>query len=163
MHQNSPNQLSGKGGNSGEIVKDPRPIFLVGGSTRTNVHPRRDLGRNAINFTGQKSAEDEERLHADFARKVKERELDAWKHFKVFAPVETGFQCKDAVGVRWALSWEEAECSKTVKARLVTKGYQGPDLRNGAVAVAGCVGKRSPHSQLGVKKYKKVRSKRRRD
>ena len=73
MYQKSPNQLSGKGGNSGEIAKDLRPIFLAGGSTRANVHPRRDLGRNAINFTAEESTEDEERLHADFARKAKER------------------------------------------------------------------------------------------
>ena len=51
MYQKSPDQLSGKGNNSGEIAKDLRPIFFAGGNTHTNVHPRRDLGRAAINIS----------------------------------------------------------------------------------------------------------------
>ena len=38
--------------------------------------------------------------------------------------------------------------TKTVKARFVATGYQGPDLRDGNVDIAGCVSRRSPHLQL---------------
>ena len=37
---------------------------------------------------------------------------------------------------------------KTVRARLVAKGNQDPDLREGNVDIAGCESSRSPHLQL---------------
>ena len=47
-----------------------------------------------------------------------------------------------------SLAREEAEGAKTVTARISAEGYQGPDLRDGHVDVAGCVGGRSPHVRL---------------
>ena len=40
------------------------------------------------------------------------------------------------------LALREVEGAKTVKARVVAKGYPGPDVRNGGV------GRRSPHLEL---------------
>ena len=86
-------------------------------------------------------------MHADLARKSKERELEEWEQLKVHSTVEMGGQSKDVVVTRWALTRKEAEGSTTVKARLVAEGYRGPDLRNGDVDIAGCVSRRSPHLQ----------------
>ena len=38
------------------------------------------------------------------------------------------------------LTRKEADGVKTDGARLVARGYQDPDLRNGNVDIAGCVG-----------------------
>ena len=63
-------------------------------------------------------AEEAERVHADLARKAKDRELHARKQFKVFSAVEMSSQSKDIVNTRWELTWQEVEGSKTVKARF---------------------------------------------
>ena len=46
------------------------------------------------------------------------------------------------------LTCKEANGKKTVNARLVAKGYQDSDLRDGHAEIAGCVSRRSPHVQL---------------
>ena len=75
-------------------------------------------------------------------------ELDEWTQFKVYSPVQMGTRNGDVVDTRWVLTREEADGKKTVKARLVAKGYKGPELRDGNVDIAGCVSRRSSHSQL---------------
>ena len=62
-----------------------------------------------------------------------------------------GSQSKDVVDTRWVLTWKEAKGMKAVKARLGAKSYQGPDLRNGNVDIAGCVSRGSPHVQVCVR------------
>ena len=56
------------------------------------------------------------------------------------------------------LTCKEANGKKTENARLVAKGYQDSDLRDGHAEIAGCVSRRSPHLQLislsAVKKWK---------
>ena len=79
--------------------------------------------------SGQELTEEAERWHADPAREAKERKLVAWKQFKVLMPVKMDSQSKDVVDTRWALTWREAGGAKTVRARLVAKGYQDPELR----------------------------------
>ena len=39
---------------------------------------------------GQESTEDEARVHADMVGKAKDRELGAWRQFKVFPPRKRG-------------------------------------------------------------------------
>ena len=75
--------------------------------------------------------------------------------------MKMGSQPKDVVDTRWASARKEVEGAKTVEARLVAKGYQLPDLRNGNAGIAGCVSGRSPHAQpisLGVLKKWAFRS-----
>ena len=62
--------------------------------------------------------------------------------------MELGSQSKDFADTRWVMIWKGAKIAKTVKARVVAEGYQDPDLRNGAVDIAGCVRRRSPHLPL---------------
>ena len=97
---------------------------------------------------GQDLTEERERTRVDLVRKADEKGLDVWKHVKVFPPVKMGSQSKDVADTRWALTWGVVEGAKTVRARLVAKGDQGPDLRNGNLDIAGCVSRRWPHIQL---------------
>ena len=76
-------------------------------------------------------------MRADLVRDAKERDLDKWKQFKVFSPAKLGSQSKDVADTRRALTCGGAEGAKTVKSRQVAKGYQGPDLRNGDMDIAG--------------------------
>ena len=46
------------------------------------------------------------------------------------------------------LIWKEVDGKKPAEERLFAKGYQDPDIRNGNVDVAGCVGRRSLHLRL---------------
>ena len=71
---------------------------------------------------------EEGRVHADVAGKPQGRELDAWKQYAVFLPVEFGAQPKDNVDARQVLTWKEAKGKKTARARVVTQGHQNPDL-----------------------------------
>ena len=83
MYQKSPDQLSGKGGNSGEIVEDPRPIFFAGGNTHTNVHPRGDPGRAAINISMKPKYDgrNEERSSRPNAILISRRNIPKGKRF----------------------------------------------------------------------------------
>ena len=45
---------------------------------------------------------------------------------------------KDTADSRRRLTWEEVEGKHTAEARLVAKGYQDPDLKDGNVDIAGC-------------------------
>ena len=65
-----------------------------------------------------------------------------------FSPAQPGTQLEDLADTRGVLAWKEVEGDKTVKARLLAKGFRGPDLRMGNVNMAGCVSRRS--SQLQV-------------
>ena len=60
-----------------------------------------------------------------------------------FSPGLMGTQTRDVVDARWVLTWKVMEGQRTVKASLVAKGYQDPDLRDGDVDLAGCVSRRS--------------------
>ena len=103
-------------------------------------------GRNRI--LGQELTGVEERAHPDLARKATERELEAWDQLKDSSPVKVGAKSKDMVDTCWALTWKEEDGVKTVKARLVARGYQDRYPRNWGVGVAGCVSRRSPRLQL---------------
>ena len=87
-------------------------------------------------------------MHADLARRAKKEKLDAWAQLMVCPPVKMGPRQEDVADTRWVPSRREAEGAKTVEARLVAKGYQEADLRNGDVDISGCVGRRSPRRQL---------------
>ena len=84
-------------------------------------------------------------MHAALVRKAKERGLDAWGQFNVPSAI-MGSESKDVMDARWASTWREVEGGKAAKARFAAEAYEGPDLRNANVDIAGCVSRRSPHS-----------------
>ena len=59
---------------------------------------------------------------------VNVRELEAWKMFKVFSPVQESDILKTVIDSRWALTWKMVDGVMKEKARLVAKGFQDPDL-----------------------------------
>ena len=79
-----------------------RPSLWAGGNS---VLPTR-VAEERRRVSGQESSEEEERLHADLARKADERKLDEWDQFEVFSPVKMGAQAEDVVNTRWALTWK---------------------------------------------------------
>ena len=87
-------------------------------------------------------------MHANLVRKATERRVDAWTQFKVASAVEMGSQSQDVADRRWARTWKEAEGTRPIRARLVAKDYEGPDLCKDNVNIAGYVNRRSPHVQL---------------
>ena len=93
-------------------------------------------------------APEEESVHEKDVLAAKTRELDACTRFKVYSPMEPGKCNKEEVGTRWVLAWKMVEGVKTSEARLVTKGNQVPDLKDGLVETSGCVSLRSPHLQV---------------
>ena len=55
---------------------------------------------------------------------------------------------RDIAGTRWVLTWKSVEGRRTVKARLVARGFQDPDLAAGLVDTSSCVSHRSSHVQV---------------
>ena len=108
--------------------------------------------------SGQELSVDEERRFAAEVDAAKTRELDAWGKFQVFSPVLSGKVTKDVVDTRWVLTWKDLEGKRTVKARLVARGFQDPDLVEGLVDASSCVSLRSSHLQVislsALKKWK---------
>ena len=66
---------------------------------------------------------------------------------------------KTAVGTRRVLTWKMVEGVNTVKARLVARGFHGPNLKIGIVNTSGCVSLRSSHLQVtslsAIKKWRR--------
>ena len=56
--------------------------------------------------------------------------------------MKNGAQSINILDVRWVLTKKEADGVKTVKARLVARGYRDPDLHNGDMDIAGCVSRK---------------------
>ena len=85
-------------------------------------------------------------------------ELDAWCKFQVFSPVPQTTVTKDVVETRWVLTWKDLDGKRTVKARLVARGFQDPDLADGLVDTSSCVSQRFSHLQVislsALKKWK---------
>ena len=74
--------------------------------------------------SGQELSQDEERQFATEVIAAKNRELDAWGKFQVFSPISSGKVSKDVVDTRWVLTWKDVEGKRTVKARLVARGFR---------------------------------------
>ena len=68
--------------------------------------------RNRV--SGQELTEEEGRSHGDLARNANERELGAWRQFKVSLPVGMGAQSEGMVDTRWVLTRKEVGAEKTV-------------------------------------------------
>ena len=79
---------------------------------------------------------------------AKTRELDSLGKFQVFSPIALGKVSKEVVDTRWVLTWKDVEGKRTVKARLVARGFQDPDLAAGLVDTSSCVSLRSSHLQV---------------
>ena len=97
---------------------------------------------------GQKLPPEEEQLYEKDVLGAGTRVLDAWNQFKVFSPLEPGRCAEEVVGTRWALTWKMVEGVKTAQARLVAKGHEGPDLKEGLVETSGGVSLRPSHLQV---------------
>ena len=78
-------------------------------------------------------------------RPAKERQLVAWKGFKVFRPGEEDALSKAVVDTRWVLTWKMVGSKEDVKARPVAKGSQDPDPEEGSVGTPVCDCPCSPH------------------
>ena len=80
---------------------------------------------------GQELTPVEEEIRADLVNAGKQRELAAWAKFDAFSPHEASRVQKQIVETRWVLTWETLGGKECVEARLVAKGYQDPDLKDG--------------------------------
>ena len=76
----------------------------------------------------QELAEGEERTSSDLEHKAKVREVEAWKHFRVFSAVTLGAKSKDLVGTRWVLTWRVVKGGKHSK----------PDWRTMEIEIRTC-------------------------
>ena len=97
---------------------------------------------------GQELSSADELRFAKEVEAAKGRELDAWCKFQVFSSVPQTTVTKDVVETRWVLTWKDLEGERTVKARLVARGFQDPDLADGLVDPSCRVGLRSSHLQV---------------
>ena len=73
-------------------------------------------------YLGARIAGEGESAYEKHVLEAKAREMDAWKQFKVYSPMEPGNCNKEIAGTRWVLTWKMVEGVKTVKARLAAKG-----------------------------------------
>ena len=87
-------------------------------------------------------------MREDVARDAKCKELDARKQFKVFEHSKGGDISKAAVSTAWVITRKMADSRKCVEARRAAKGYQDPDLEDGAACTPGCVSLRPSHLQF---------------
>ena len=98
----------------------------------------------------------DENRFAEEVGAAKNRELDARCKFKVFSPVPWRNVAEGIVDTRWVLTWKLVEGRRAVKARLVARGYQDPDLAAGLADTASCVSLRSsPHQVISLGALKK--------
>ena len=89
--------------------------------------------------SGQELPGEGEKLHGDLESTAREREVGDWKRVDVFQPVEASALSRSFGDTRLVLIWEMVDGKKNVKARLISKGYQDPDLRGSFVDASGCV------------------------
>ena len=90
----------------------------------------------------------EEETYADLARGAKVKELGARQSFGVLEPSQEQDVLKKVVQTRWVLAWKMMEGAKIINVRSASKGYQGPDLKEGVPDASGCVSLRSSHLQV---------------
>ena len=82
---------------------------------------------------GQELSEEERKQYEDLARDAKVTELDAWKQFKAFEhPKESNIPMA-VVSTGLARTRKMADGKECAQERLVAKGYQDPDLKDGNV------------------------------
>ena len=94
--------------------KDPGASFVIyGGGPALSAWVAQEGNR----VSEQELTGVAERVHADLARKVEERELEARGQFKVSSPEELGAQSKDLVSTRWVLTWMEVDGVDTAQAQ----------------------------------------------
>ena len=89
-----------------------------------------------------------EEQRAELVRATKIQELDSWKKFDVREPRRASHVSKQKVETRRVITWKTADGRKCVQARLVAKGDQDPDLREGSADTSGCASLRSSHLQV---------------
>ena len=84
----------------------------------------------------QKMSPEEEEQNADSAKAARPKELDDGNEFDVFGPRKNCDVSKKVAQTRLALKWKIMDGQKSVKTRLVAKGYQGPDLLGGIMVTS---------------------------
>ena len=87
---------------------------------------------------GQELSSDDVNRFAAEVGAAKNRELGAWCKFQVFSPVLWKKGAKDIADTRWVLLWKSVEGRRAVKAQLVARGFQDPDLAAGLVDTSSC-------------------------
>ena len=102
--------------------------------------------RNRV--AGQELTETGAKLRECLTSAAKQRELNAWKKFKVSQPVKVRAPSKLAADTRRVRAWKMVHRSKDVKACFSANGYQDPELMDGLVENSGCVGIRSSRLQV---------------
>ena len=96
---------------------------------------------------GQELATDDVNRFSMEVGAAKKRGLDAWRKFQVFSAVLWRNVAKDIVDPHWVLTWMSVEGRRAIKARLVARGFQDPDLAAWLVGTSSCVSLRSSHLQ----------------
>ena len=71
--------------------------------------------------------------------------IASWGRFKAVEPLREGVPSKAGVDFRWALTRRMLGGRTDVWARLVAKGFQDPDLKDGPAETAVCLNIRSWH------------------
>ena len=97
---------------------------------------------------GQEFTDKEDKLREDPVSDAEERELSAWKLFEVCPTIKEGTYSKAIAATRSALTWKVVVGKEWAKARSVAEGYQAPDLKEAALKIAGCVGRRPSHVRM---------------
>ena len=72
---------------------------------------------------GQEWSEEQGAAHVNLVRATEGTELEAWKYFGVAQPLNKGELGEVAVDTQWVLTWKMLQGVKTVKARLVARGF----------------------------------------
>ena len=88
---------------------------------------------------GPELTDEKGNLHADLAPDAEAQKLNARRQFNVRKPPEGGSISIDVFNTSWVRTWKKAGGRRSVKARLVARGYWGPDLEDGNVDTSGCV------------------------
>ena len=82
---------------------------------------------------GQELSEEEGKQYEDLARDAKVNELDSWKRFKAFEPLKESNVPMAVVSAGLVHTRKMADGKECAQERLVAKGYQDPDLKDGNV------------------------------
>ena len=85
--------------------------------------------------SGQELSPEQDKRHAGLVHEGKLRELAAWEKFDVYSHRAARTVSNEIVQTRWVLTWKMVDDKKKAKARLATKGFQDPDLREGLVSL----------------------------
>ena len=116
------------------------------------------VAEKCARISGQDAADEGGKLQQVLVSDADGRQHSAQKQYNVRSSSKGGVHSEAIADTRSALTWKVADGKKAAKARLMVKGYQGPDLKADNMDVAGCVSRRTSHLQVislaATKKWK---------